>query len=97
LNRVNFAVALTGNKVRGAQVDVNSLVGADAGNNAPLALERVEAEFLAGQVSDTTRATLENEMKEPRVLGARLDDPVTQVNVGLITGLVLGSPEFQKR
>ena len=97
LNRVNFAVALTGNKVRGAQVDVNSLVGADAGNNAPLALERVETEFLAGQVSDTTRATLENEMKEPRVLGARLDDPVTQVNVGLITGLVLGSPEFQKR
>jgi uncharacterized protein (DUF1800 family) len=97
LNRVNFAVALTANKVRGAQVDVNSLVGADAGNNAPLALERVEAEFLAGQVSDTTRATLENEMKEPRVLGAKLDDPVTQVNVGLITGLVLGSPEFQKR
>jgi uncharacterized protein (DUF1800 family) len=97
LNRVNFAVALTGNKVRGAQVDVNSLVGADAGNNASLALERVEAEFLAGQVSDATRATLENEMKEPRVLGARLDDPVTQINVGLITGLVLGSPEFQKR
>jgi hypothetical protein len=29
--------------------------------------------------------------------GAKLDDPLTQVNVGLITGLVLGSPEFQKR
>jgi uncharacterized protein (DUF1800 family) len=97
LNRVNFAVALTGNKVRGAQVDINSLVGTDAGGNAPLALQRVETEFLAGQVSDTTRETLENEMKEPRILGARLDDPVTQVNVGLITGLVLGSPEFQKR
>ena len=54
-------------------------------------------EFLAGQVSDSTRATLEKEMIEPRILGAKLDDPVTQVNVGLITGLVLGSPEFQKR
>ena len=97
LNRVNFAVALTSNKVRGAQVDINSLLGADVGANPHLALDRVEGEFLAGQVSDSTRATLEMEMTEPRILGAKLDDPVTQVNVSLITGLVLGSPEFQKR
>jgi uncharacterized protein (DUF1800 family) len=97
LNRVNFAVALTSNKVRGAQVDINSLVGADVGGNPQLALDRVETEFLAGQVSETTRETLRKEMVEPRILGAKLDDPVTHVNVGLITGLVLGSPEFQKR
>jgi uncharacterized protein (DUF1800 family) len=97
LNRMNFAVALTSNKVRGAQVDINSLVGTDLGANSKLALARVETEFLAGQVSDSTHATLEKEMTEPRILGAKLDDPVTQVNVGLITGLVLGSPEFQKR
>jgi uncharacterized protein (DUF1800 family) len=97
LNRVNFAVALSGNKVRGALVDVNSLVGTDVGTNPHLALDRMEGEFLAGQVSDTTRETLEKEMTEPRILGAKLDDPVTQVNVSLITGLVLGSPEFQKR
>jgi len=97
LNRVNFAVALTSNKVRGAQVDINSLVGADVGGNSQMALERVETEFLAGQVSDSTHATLEKEMTEPRILGAKLDDPVTQVNTSLITGLVLGSPEFQKR
>ena len=29
--------------------------------------------------------------------GTKLDDPVTQVNVGLLIGLVLGSPELQKR
>ena len=97
LNRVNFAVALTSNKVRGAQVEINSLVGTDVGANPQLALNRIEGEFLAGQVSDTTRATLEKEMTEPRILGAKLDDPVTQINVSLITGLVLGSPEFQKR
>ena len=97
LNRVNFAIALTSNKVRGAQVDINSLVGTDVGANPHLALERVETEFLAGQLSDSTRATLEKELEEPRILGAKLDDPVTQVNVSLITGLVLGSPEFQKR
>jgi uncharacterized protein (DUF1800 family) len=97
LNRVNFAVALTSNKVRGAQVDINSLVGADVVASPQLALDRIESEFLAGQISDSTRATLEMEMTEPRILGAKLDDPVTQVNVSLITGLVLGSPEFQKR
>ncbi|HEY2647526.1 MAG TPA: DUF1800 family protein, partial [Candidatus Acidoferrales bacterium] len=97
LNRVNFAVALTGNTVRGVPVDINSMVGTDVGANPQLALDRVETEFLAGQVSDTTRATLEKEMVEPRIVGAKLDDPVKQVNVGLITGLVLGSPEFQKR
>jgi hypothetical protein len=94
---MNFAVALTSNKVRGAQVDLTPLVGTDVMTNPQLALERVESEFIAGQISDSTRATLEKEMIEPRILGAKLDDPVKQVNVALITGLVLGSPEFQKR
>jgi len=97
LNRMNFAVALTGNKVRGAQVDLTPLVGTDVMTKPQLALERIEAEFVAGQVSDTTRSTLEQQMQEPRILGAKLDDPVKQVNIALITGLVLGSPEFQKR
>src|SRR5216683_5694161 len=96
LNRMNFAVALTNNKIRGAQVDVNSLVGRDVSGNPKLALERVETVFLAGQVSDTTRSTLDKETSDPQILGATLDDPVKQVNLSLLTGLVLGSPEFQK-
>jgi uncharacterized protein (DUF1800 family) len=97
LNRMNFAVALTSNKVRGVQADITSLVGTDVLTNPQLALERVETEFIAGQISDSTRVTLEQQMQEPRILGAKLDDPVKQVNIALITGLVLGSPEFQKR
>ena len=97
LNRMNFAVALTNNKIRGAQVEVNSLIGLDVSRNPKLALDRVETVFLAGQVSDTTRATLDQETSNPRILGATLDDPVKQVNLNLLTGLVLGSPEFQKR
>jgi hypothetical protein len=30
-------------------------------------------------------------------LGAKLDNPVALVNASLIAGLVLGSPEFQRR
>ena len=97
LNRMNFAVALSGNKIRGSQVDLGSLVGTDADANAHLALDRVESIFLAGQISDSTRATLDKETSDPQILGAKLDDPVKRINVGLITGLVLGSPEFQKR
>ena len=97
LNRMNFAVDLTGNKIRGAQVDLNSLVGADITASPQLAMDRVESVFLAGQVSDATRATLDKETADPQMLGAKLNEPAKQVNIGLITGLVLGSPEFQKR
>jgi uncharacterized protein (DUF1800 family) len=97
LNRMNFAIALTNNKIRGAQVEVNSLVGLDVSGNPKLALDRVETVFLAGQVSDTTRTTLDQETSDPQILGATVDDPVKQVNLSLLTGLVLGSPEFQKR
>jgi uncharacterized protein (DUF1800 family) len=97
LNRMNFAIALTNNKIRGAQVDVTSLVGLDVSGNPKLALDRVETVFLAGQVSNTTRSTLDRETSDPQILGATLDDPVKQVNLSLLTGLVLGSPEFQKR
>jgi hypothetical protein len=31
------------------------------------------------------------------VLHAKLDDPVRQIDLGVITGLVLGTPEFQRR
>ena len=97
LNRLNFAIALAGNKIRGAQVELNPLVGADANVNPQLALQRIVGDFLAGQLSKPTQAKLDEEMSDPLVRGAKLDDPVRQVNLGLIAGLVLGSPEFQQR
>jgi hypothetical protein len=60
-------------------------------------LDRAIAVLLSGEVSPETRKTLEKQMENPQVLQASLDDPVTQINDGLIAGLVLGSPEFQRR
>ena len=97
LNRLNFAIALSSNKIRGVQVELNPLIGADAAANAPLALQRIAGDFLIGQLSATTQRKLDEEMSDPLVLGAKLDDPVHQINLGLIAGLVLGSPEFQQR
>jgi len=48
-------------------------------------------------VTDGTRQTLEARLNDPQILQAKLDDPVKQVNEGLISGLVLGAPEFQRR
>jgi len=36
-------------------------------------------------------------LDDPQILRASLDDPVKSVNVSMIAGLVLGSPEFQHR
>jgi hypothetical protein len=53
--------------------------------------------LLGGQVSQQTRETLEMQLADPQILQASLDDPVKHVNAAMIAGLVLGSPEFQRR
>jgi uncharacterized protein (DUF1800 family) len=97
LNRLNFALAFAGDRMAGATVDLKALLGADALRDPNAALGRSIDIFLGGQVAQTTRQTLESRLSDPQILQARLDDPVKQVNEGLIAGLVLGAPEFQRR
>jgi uncharacterized protein (DUF1800 family) len=97
LSRMNFSLALTANRLRGARVDVVMLVGDQAGMNAHAALEKAIQVFLDAQLSPQTRETLEKQLDDPQILQASLDDPVKQVNTAMIAGLVLGSPEFQRR
>ncbi|HXO62167.1 MAG TPA: DUF1800 domain-containing protein [Candidatus Acidoferrales bacterium] len=96
LNRLNFSLTLAGNKVRGARSDVGSLLGVDA-TEPKVALERALQIFLGGQASPTTLNTLQKQLDSPQVLQAKLDDPVKKVDLGVVTGLVLGAPEFQRR
>jgi len=97
LNRLNFSLALAGNKMRGSRTDVAALLGAQTSPEARAALERAVQVFLGGQASSTTVGTLEKQLDNPQVLQARLDDPVKQVDLGVVAGLVLGAPEFQRR
>ena len=97
LNRLNFTLTLSGNRMRSTRVDLTSLVGTDADGDPKQALDRAIATFLAGQVSPGTRATLEKQLSDPQVLQATLDDPFRRADVGVIAGLVLGTPEFQRR
>jgi uncharacterized protein (DUF1800 family) len=97
LSRLNFALAFAGDKMGGATVDLNTMLGEAAAKDPSAALARSIQIFLAGQITPSTQATLEARLKDPQILQARLDDPVKQVNEGLIVGLVLGTPEFQRR
>jgi uncharacterized protein (DUF1800 family) len=97
LNRLNFALAISTNHLPGSTADLSALFGSDAGADPHQALSRALDVFLDGQVAAQTRDILEQRLNDPQVLQAALDDPVKHVNEGLVAGLVLGSPEFQRR
>jgi uncharacterized protein (DUF1800 family) len=97
LNRLNFALTFAGDKMNGATVDLKSILGDDAVQNPDAALARSIQNFLDGQIAPSTQETLESHLKDPQILQASLDDKVQEVNQGLIVGLVLGTPEFQRR
>jgi len=97
LNRMNFSLALTANRLRGVQVDVEALLDGRAAADPHATLDRAVHELLGGQLSPQTRETLEAQLSDPQILQASLDDPVKKVNAAMIAGLVLGSPEFQRR
>jgi uncharacterized protein (DUF1800 family) len=97
LNRLNFALGFAANHIAGAKVDLKPMFGDDASHDPNMALSKALDLFLDGQVAQGTRDTLEQRLQDPQVLQAALDDPVKQVNEGLLSGLVLGAPEFQRR
>jgi len=97
LTRLNFATTFASGRLAGTTVDLNTMFGDESAGDAEMALSRAVNIFLDDQVSAETRQTLEGRLNDPQILQARLDDPVKHVNEGLISGLVLGAPEFQRR
>ena len=96
LNRLNYSLALAANRVRGSHTDVASLLGENSQDDPKSALHRAVQVFL-GQVAPATLETLEKQLDSPQVLQASLDDPIKHVDLGVVAGLVLGAPEFQRR
>ena len=105
LNRLNFSLALAGNKVRGSRADVPALLGSDSAADSKSdsrtdpkqVLDRAVQLFLGGQAAPATVETLQKRLEDPQVLQAKLDDPIRQVDLAMVAGLVLGAPEFQRR
>ncbi len=101
LNRLNFSLVLAGNKVRGSRADIAALLGIDSApdskTDSKQVLDRAVQLFLGGQAAPTTVETLQKRLDDPQVVQAKLDDPLRHVDLAMVTGLVLGAPEFQRR
>src|SRR5437016_2600387 len=113
LGRMNFSLALMSGKIKGVQVNADSLVntGAQANAASPGAsdpertLSVLEASLLAGEVSKQTHDAIIKQLENPAGPQAEAK-PVARKsakafaltsNTGTIAGLILGSPEFQRR
>jgi hypothetical protein len=98
LGRMNFALALTAGKLKGVQVDPGQmLVSSTSTADSQTMLLSLESTLLAGNVSRQTHDTIAAQLSEPEIKKTRLDDQSRPVNTNAIAGLLLGSPEFQRR
>jgi uncharacterized protein (DUF1800 family) len=104
LGRMNFALGLANGKVRGITVDPSNLSSDPATQTSSRAqadpqqmLTKLENALLAGDISKQTHDTISKQLEDPAISQRRLDDPKRAPNVAAITGLILGSPEFQRR
>ena len=82
LERMNFGLALAGNRVQGTRVDLTTFAGGTS-DKKKLVDDSLKT-ILAGEVSVATKQTLLKQLDQ--------SDPVAKV-----VGLILGTPEFQRQ
>ena len=128
LNRMNFALGLTGGKVRGVKVDSVQLAGGPPPPaDATVALAALETTLLAGDLSTQTHDSIMAQITAGQVQGPQIQAPAKNAaasppgkspqdrdkdkkspqrkpadaarppDASTIAGLLLGSPEFQRR
>ncbi len=97
LNRMNFALQLGSGKLQGTAVDQKILLNGATPADSDAALAVLEQGILSGDVSPQTHAVMQKQLNDPTVTQRKLDDPNRTPNAGAIAGLIMGSPEFQKR
>jgi uncharacterized protein (DUF1800 family) len=97
LARMNFALALGSGRLPGSSLDPQALIHGPAPADAEAALAALEQGLLAGDISAQTHAVLEKQLNDPQIAQRRLDDAAQKPNYGAIAGLIMGSPEFQRR
>jgi uncharacterized protein (DUF1800 family) len=104
LNRMNFALALTSGKIRGVKVDAAQLAGNDATDSSAI-VSTLEASLVAGGVSQQTHDSIVIQVESGKNPAPQMQNekpggpkvPATAPQVSMIAGLLLGSPEFQRR
>ncbi|HEV8226960.1 MAG TPA: DUF1800 domain-containing protein [Methylomirabilota bacterium] len=96
LNRMNFALGLTANRMPGVGVDLGRVVGSADRRRPERVLDVLLVSVLQGQATAETRSVLAAQLDNPEITRATMDDR-TNTDVEKLAALVLGSPEFQRR
>jgi uncharacterized protein (DUF1800 family) len=98
LNRMNFALGLTANRVPGVRVDLGRTVGTVDRRRPDRVLDALLVSVLNGQATPETRGVLVAQLDNPEITRATADDRgPANTDVEKLAALVLGSPEFQRR
>jgi uncharacterized protein (DUF1800 family) len=98
LNRMNFALGLTANRVPGVRVDLSRAVGSADRRKPEQVLDALLRAVLQGQATSQTRSVLAAQLDDPEITRATRDDRgPADTDVEKLAALVLGSPEFQRR
>ncbi len=94
LERMNFALALAGNRIPGTRVSLNSLTTDSVAMQPSQLVDRYAKLLLRGELSPQSRATIDKSLNEQMLAKS---DGSGQPDAAKIVGLILGSPEFQRQ
>jgi hypothetical protein len=93
---MNTALSLGAGKMQGTKVDAQAALPPNVSTGDQI-LAALEKNILDGDVSQQTDSTIRKQLSDPKITERALDDPARAPNPGVIAGLILGSPEFQRR
>ena len=98
LDRMNFGLALATNRLPGTTFNLSQLLnGAPVADADPYQVQlKLEQTLVPGDISKQTHQTIEERIVDPQAM-AQFEDPAHPTNVNVIAGLLLGSPEFQRK
>lgn len=112
LDRMNFALALSANRIPGTRVDLGKLALTAAPLNSAQLVEHYAKLLLHGEISPQTRATIDKSLAETQASTTQASTNAAATNVAMnnnaakrgqqqevakVIGLILGSPEFQRQ
>lgn len=98
LNRMNFALQLGNGKMRGVSVQPAAMPGETSASDPDALVSALAGSLLSGELSQQTRNSIRKQLQTPENTPAQdAAAQARQVNPGLLAGLILGSPEFQRR
>jgi hypothetical protein len=98
LSRMNFALALAAGKLNGIKWAPDTILSpTQVSSDVTGALAGFETALLDGDVAKQTHETILNQVNDPNTAARNNVPQVQGANLRLMAGLLLGSPDFQRR